>query len=524
MSLFMFASVLLTTSVLIHINHPLGSLLANVRLSGVIMVQALPLTVIMFLLLPRIQGTLLGISKQPIASTGFTDSLSPGSISTLVRNNAIAFRAEFKKDIPRPDRLYWRGIVFEHFDGKTWSRGQTHSMAQVPVPDSSTVEYTITLEPLGERWLFALDLPVTPPPMASLQNDHTLLADLKLKERIRYTVTSQTTHKTSDFKPWELSTLLLPSGGNPKSAALARTWADTFDSPEKIVGKALEFFRENGFVYSLNPPQLNQDVIDDFYFRTRKGYCEHYASAFAFLMRHAKIPARIVAGYLGGELNPYGDYLIVCQSDAHAWVEVWLPAEGWVRVDPTSAVAPERVAQGLEAALGPEELEGFLSIKRFGTHHIYWKKIVFSWDAVNNYWNQWVLGYSYLRQRELLSKMGINIGSWKGPLKVTFLALGLISLFAFLISIRLFKTPVPKKDDVQRCYLEFCAKLAGVGLVRKPGQGPVAFARKAGYLRRDLQENIYAITDLYVRLRYGRGGDEHALKHFKDKVKRFNPK
>ncbi len=524
MSLFMFASVLLATAVLIRINHPRGSFAANLRLSGVIMVQALPMMIVLFFLFPRVQGTLFGMSNQSIARTGIGDRLSPGSISKLVLSDEIAFRAEFKNNIPGPDRLYWRGIVFQHFDGKTWSRGQTRPVRQVPLAAGSLVGYTLTLEPQGEKWLFALDMPITSPPMARMQNDYTLMAYRKLKTRIRYNVVSQTTYNTGDFKPWERTALILPAQGNPKSTALARSWADTFDNPEKIVNKALEFFSQNDFVYSLNPPLLREDVIDDFLFKARKGYCEHYASAFAFLMRKAQIPARIVGGYLGGELNPYGNYLIVRQSDAHAWVEVWLPARGWVRVDPTAAVAPERVEQGFEAALPPEELEGFLLLKHLGPLQSYLKKIVFRWDAVNNYWNQWVLGYSYRRQRELLSKIGINLGSWKGPVKVILLTLGLMSFFVFLISIRLFKKPVKKKDAVQKAYLKFCAKFTRVGLTRKPGQGPVDFAKTAGDLHRDLKENIQEITDLYVLLRYARGGDENALKKFKERVKKFDLK
>jgi transglutaminase-like putative cysteine protease len=524
MSLFMFTSVLMTTAVLIHINHPQGNHAAKLRLSGVIMVQALPIMIVMFFLFPRIQGSLFGISKPSIARTGFADSLSPGSISTLVRSSAIAFRVEFSQDVPRPDRLYWRGIVFQHFDGKTWHRGRTSPLQQNSVPRGETVEYTIILEPQGQKWLFALDMPVMSPPVARMQDDFTLLARQKLEERIRYTVTSQPAYNTEDFKAWQRKSELLAGGNNTKSAALVRTWTKTDDSPEMIVAKALAFFRENDFVYTLNPPLLNRNPIDNFLFDTRKGYCEHYASAFAFLMRQANIPARIVGGYLGGELNPYGNYLIVRQSDAHAWVEVWLPSKGWVRVDPTSAVAPERVAQGMEAALPPEELDDLLLLKNLGPLYSYWKNIVFSWDAVNNYWNQWVLGYSYWRQKALLSKIGINISSWKGPVKVIFLAMGLIGLFVILAIFRLFKTPAANKDDVLQSYLIFCAKLAKVGLARKPGQGPVDFARKAGTLRRDLKGKIQEITDLYVLLRYGSGGDEHARKNLKGLVKKFNPK
>ena len=525
MTLYMFGSVFITTAVLIHINHSQGALLTKLRLSGVIMVQALPLMIILFFLFPRIPGSLFGITKQSVGTTGFSDTLSPGSISRLVRSSEIAFRVEFNNNIPNPDHLYWRGIVFKNFDGETWSQGFKLFSRPVELPGENSVEYTITLEPHGKKWLFALDLPITSPSGTRMLDDLTLMSFRDVKERMRYTVKSRTIYNTGDFKPWELKTLKLPAGVNPKAFALARKWADASGTPDRIVKTALEFFAKNNFAYSLNPPQLDSNPVDDFLFRTRKGYCEHYASAFAFLMRAANIPARIVGGYLGGELNPYGDYMIVRQSDAHAWVEVWLPARGWVRIDPTSAVAPERVEQGMAAALPPEELETMFSIFNVGPLKTYWKKAVFGWDVANKYWNQWVLGYSYLRQKTLLSKIGIHIGSWKGPLKALLLAAALISVLVFLLYLGMFKSVFEKKDAVLRAYAEFCTKLARAGIARKPAQGPVDYARKAGYIRRDLKEKIHKITELYVFLRYARGGDqnERAIKDLKALVKKFDP-
>jgi transglutaminase-like putative cysteine protease len=524
MTLYMFVAVLLSTTVLIHINHPASALEGNLGLSSVIMVQALPIMIVLFFLFPRIQGSLFALPQKTAARTGFSDRLTPGSISSLVRSSEIAFRAEFKNSIPNPDRLYWRGIVFWHFNGESWDRGLEVPRWDAPPAGKNVVEYTLTLEPHGVKWLFAMDLPVSVPDLAVLKADHTLVANSALKERIRYTVKSGTVQSSGNLRQWETAALELPEKGNPKAAALARDWASMAGTPENVVETALEFFRNNGFVYTLNPPLLGQDSVDEFLFRYRRGYCEHYASAFVFLMRSAGIPSRIVGGYLGGEVNPYGDYLIVRQSDAHAWAEVWLPSKGWTRVDPTSAVAPERVEQGMTAALSPEDIDQFFLSDRFGPLYTYWKKIGFGWDALNTSWNRWVLGYSYVRQKALLSRFGIDIESWKGPITVILVAVILIVLFIVLYYFWTNRKPAEKKESVQKYYDVFCEKLEKIGLPRKPEQGPLDYARRVVSHRQDLNENVREITALYISMRYGRGKNEETLKNFTTRVKNFNPK
>jgi transglutaminase-like putative cysteine protease len=519
---YMFLSVLITTSVLIRIHHPDSPMKANLRLSAIIMVQAIPLMLMLFLLFPRIRGNLWGFTKGGGGRSGFSDSISPGSVSGLVRSNELAFRVEFSEKIPDPKFLYWRGLVFHEFDGRTWrvfprTPGQLRPLADT----KSDVSYTITLEPHEQRWLFAMDLPAFIPQNSRLSDDYTLQNRFEVRQKMRYQMRSYTEYHTGMMRRWESIDLKLPDAGNPRTRALSKQWVEKLGSPEKIVEAALNFYEKNKFVYTLNPPLLGADSIDDFLFNTRKGYCEHYASSFAFMMRSAGIPARVVGGYLGGEINPYGGYLIVRQSDAHAWTEVWLAQKGWVRVDPTSVVAPDRVERGVAGALSAEELPGFL-ISR-GPFSTIWKTIRFGWDAVNNEWNIRVMGYSFENQKALLEFIGLQADSWKARIRLLLMAMGTAGIFVIILAFYFFKQREVKKQAVVRMYERFCSKLANAGIVRQPNQGPADYAAMAMTQRKDLKTQISEIVELYIRLRYGRESDPASLKKLNSLVNTFDP-
>jgi len=520
-ALHMCLSVFFTTAVLIHINHPRKHLAANFGLSARIMAQALPLLIILFFLFPRIQGSFFGLTVRSTGLSGFTDHLTLGNISNIARSGKIAFRVKFEGRIPDRKLRYWRGLVFEKFNDMGWTRGKPAVADTETLIGEKPVEYTVTMEPHNKKWLFALDLPIAAPKGAKMLQDRTLILFRSVNQRTLFQMKSSTVYNTGPLRPWHLAARKLPVSGNLKSIALARTWANT---PEKTVKKALAYFRENNFLYTLNPPPLGKNSIDDFLFQTRKGYCGHYASAFAFLMRAANIPSRIVGGYLGGELNPFGNYLIVRQSDAHAWVEVWLPDKGWVRVDPTSVVAPERIEQGPAQALPPEERATFLKLPDLGPISRYAKQIRLRWDALNTHWNRRIMGYSYQRQKNLLEKIGIKADSFKGSLKASVLVLGLISLFAGLIFAGFFRKSTTGKDVIQQTYYKFCLKLGRIGFSRRPGQGPLDYATLASSSRKDLQKQIHDITRLYLLLRYSKAGNRMDLKRFRLLVKKFHPK
>lgn len=520
---YMTFSICVTTAVLIHIHHPAGKRMDQLRLAARLLLKATPLALILFLVFPRIQGSLWGMRSPTQALSGFSDRLAPGTVTHLVRNNDIAFRVEFDSQIPGPEQLYWRGLVFWRFDGSAWYRSDSSVNISLPLKGERSVAYTITLEPHNQRWLFALDLPWAPAPNTMLLSDHTLVSRWPVRRQIQYRAKSYMVYTTGPIRLWERAALQLPPHANPAAAALAHRWRNEFADPVRIIDAALSYLHNNDFSYTLNPPPLGDNSIDDFLFRSRKGYCEHYASAFAFLMRAAGIPARIVAGYQGGEVNPYGKYLIVRQSDAHVWVEVWLPGRGWVRTDPTLAVAPQRVEQGSAAVLPPEERSMLGSFSALGPLANYWTNLRFAWDVINTQWNRWVLGYSTTRQKTLFAKIGIQAGTRKGLAAVGILAaaaMGLISLFYFL---SLSKNAAAKQDAVQKCYLAFCAKLTRRGFTRKPSQGPLDYAAMVTARRRDLKTSVLEIVNLYIYLRYGRGGNKEDIKRLKVLVRQFNP-
>ena len=524
MTLYMGISVLFTTAVLAGLNRPEGRFFHHLGLSARIMVQALPWMVALFVIFPRIHGSLWGSPILTGGRTGFTDRLEPGSVARIVQSAEIAFRAEFKGDIPERRHLYWRGMVFPHFDGIRWYRSKSAPRIQAPVTGSGPVEYVVTLEPHGRRWMFALDLPFYGQRPAMRRADHTLSAWRRIRGRIRYRVKSYTTYRTGPLMQWEKTARVLPRGGNERSRALAEKWSATAAAPEKIVGLAQDFFRKNRFTYTLTPPTTpSTDRIDDFLFRSRKGYCEHFASAFSFLMRAANIPARVVGGYLGGEVNPYGNYLIVRQEDAHAWVEVWLPGRGWVRVDPTSTVAPARIQGGATAALDPEERKALAGFFDLGPLKGYWKTVAMGWDMLNNRWNQYVMGYSYRSQQDLFSRIGAAQGSLKAPLAATLavVAAALVMLAAVVLKSRLHRRE--KADAVVRAYHRFCEKLAAVGLPRAPSQGPLDYSILVCSARPDLAGTVVRLTRQYIRIRYGGTVDKTAVKAFVSGVGRFRP-
>lgn len=416
------------TASLIRLQAPEMTTRENLRQAARFLLQALPLMLLLYLLFPRVSGPLWGLPKDAFSGkTGLSDSMSPGSIANLVQSGEIAFRVRFADAPPPKQKLYWRGPVLERFDGTTWRPSPlTTGAAQVEIQGPS-IEYEMTLEAHGQRWLLALDAPVQLPTGATLDSRLTVLQTRPVETRQRLVFTAATTYQYNlNENPATLAeNLRLPRGSNPQTQALAKRWRETHQQPEAVVSAALRHFREEAFYYTLQPPLLGPQGVDDFLFRSRRGFCEHYAAAFVVLMRHAGIPARVVGGYQGGEINPRDGFLVVRQSDAHAWTEVWLENRGWVRADPTAAVAPERIEQGVASALPVGD-----PLPAFIREHGHWlRDLRHRWEALNNAWNQQVLGYDARRQRELLSRLGLPDADWR----TLAIALGLSATLLMLL-------------------------------------------------------------------------------------------
>ncbi|OOZ40763.1 hypothetical protein BOW53_06495 [Solemya pervernicosa gill symbiont] len=524
-AIYMILIVIVITSTLIAINYmerdPLP-IKRRLRISATLLAQAVPMMLVLFVLFPRVPGPLWSLPKDAHSSlSGLDDSMSPGSISELIQSGGTAFRVEFIDPAPPSELRYWRGPVLWHFDGRRWSGG--FSKRDLPhddfTPVGDPVRYSVTLEPHNRRWLFALELPDTLPLNSSLSGDYRLLAASPVRERLRYQLSSYPAFKFGELISHEakLAALQLPDNGISRSRALAAQWRAASRSDREVVNRALNHFNQQPFVYTLRPPLLGNRPVDQFLFDSQRGFCEHYAGAFTVLMRAASIPARVVTGYLGGERNPLDEFYTVRNSDAHAWSEVWLEGEGWRRIDPTGAVAPERVEEGIEASL-PDDAPLPILLR---SNNTLLKQFRFSIDALNNGWNQWVLGYGDKTQREFLAKLGIGLDSWEG------MAIGLLTsmgtLFAIITALMLWRHGRQHHvTPLQRLYRRFCAKLAKAGINRNPYEGPEDFAQRVIKQRPDLRQAVRSITKRYIQLNYAGSSDASQLKALQIAVTRFS--
>ncbi len=484
----------------------------RLRLCATIVGLALPLTLVLFFLFPRIQGPLWGMPNDAQAGrTGMSETMAPGNIAKLALSEEVTFRARFLDPLPPRDALYWRGVVLGSYDGRSWSKLRLQSgppQNVTVVRRGPPVRYQITQEASNQRWLYALDLPAAAPQFSDytsvVTQEMQLVASRPVAERVRYDLASVTRFALQpDQDPLSLQDWLdLPPGFNPQTHALAAKLRNQTDDNAALVQTVLALFHDQPFRYTLSPPLLGRDAIDDFLFETRAGFCEHYASAFVVLMRALDIPSRVVTGYQGGKQNPVDGYLTVRQSDAHAWAEVWLRGRGWVRVDPTSAVAPERIERNGSPADLPQTFDGFLQLdlRRTSVMAILGNRL----DALGNGWNQWVLNYTPERQRTLLQSAGFDRVDWA---TLTLLMAGAGSIVMLMVfTPLLWRRSSP--DPVERLYRRFCQRLARRGLARGAHEGPRDFAARieASNNLPTLAQQAAAMRFLHLleSLRYGR--------------------
>jgi transglutaminase-like putative cysteine protease len=463
--------------------------------------------------------------------------MTPGSISQLLESHDIVFRVKFDDAVPSTSRQYWRGPVFGAFNGRTWTRlVRRHRDAaplQIEGDPSSLVQYTVTLEPHQRDWLFALDAPGELPKLSTLTTRLTLemqlLADNLVRERLRYTLRSYTAYRVGrNATPAELDDwLALPAKFNPRTLAFAaeleqrvaeaaRNSTDASDM--QLVRAVLDHFRDGAYEYTMTPPRLGRDSVDEFLFDARQGFCEHYSSAFVVLMRALGIPARVVTGYQGGEFNPVDGFLTVRQSDAHAWAEVWLKDRGWVRVDPTATVAPLRIERGAEEIARQAGLArpGVLGD---GDWLRAWR---YNWEAVQNSWNQWVLSYSIERQRALVEMLGLA-PRWESIAIALAIAVGLLLTGMALAALR----PRTVKDPLGDAYRVLREKLERAGVPTAEHCGPrELYSRSKRALPKGDAQRARKLLSRYERMRYSRSAEGIAsadVRAFRRAVRAFSP-
>ena len=471
-------------------------------LTGKMFAVALPLAILLFLFFPRLPGHFWAMPARSQAATGLSDEMSPGDVSELSISSATAFRVKFKGAPPPPRERYWRGPVLHDFDGRTWRRARAWFAPQEITPTGPSYGYRLTLEPHQKSWVFALDVATDWRSRLFRTADLQLVTarDNRISTLTSFELQSSTSYKVDGNLSATMrdADVLIPGDRNPRSRALAQALRARAGRDDAFIQALLTKFREEEYFYTLEPPRLDRDSVDDFLFNTRRGFCEHFASAFTVLARAAGIPARVVTGYQGGEYNPISGYLLIRQSEAHAWSEVWLEGRGWVRVDPTAAVAPERVEKGLEAALtdSGESLPG-----SFLRRSAWLSQLRLAWDAANTFWNNQVVAFGEAQQQWLLDRLNVGDADWE-QLGIG-LVLALVAFFAIMSAYLAWRFRPRAKDALAQIYDQMCRKLARHGLPRAAHEGPTDYVTRVVQARPELAQQLVEARTLYVALRYG---------------------
>lgn len=537
-TLYSMLTVTLVTTALVALHQP-GQHQFNrrsIRTASVMLLQAMPMMVVLFFVFPRFGPLWTVPIKSHTAKTGMSDYMKPGDVARLSQSADVAFRVKFEDDIPSQSALYWRGLVFSRLEEGVWSALGYYDVpiGEQRAPDVAVagdpIGYSIMMAPTQQNWLYSLHYAQSKSPGVMQSSDYRLFSPGPLESEYQYKANSWIDVPVeTELSQWrrQIETKL-PPDGNPKTRQLALDMRATVASDKDFVELVLGKFTREAYVYTLRPGVLDgRHQIDQFMFQTRRGFCEHYASAFVYMMRAAGIPARVVAGYQGGEINPVNRTVIVHQFDAHAWAEVWLPDKGWTQVDPTAAISPQRIEYGLEEAMASEG--SFLATEplsplRFRGIPLL-NQLRLRYDALTYQWQSWVVNFNSEQQFDMLHNV---FGEISVRLFATLL-LGSWALVLVPVAIALFRkratTPV---SPLAKYYRLFCDRLARLGLKRSPGETPEHFAQRAAAALPGYAQQLWWITHLYSEMAYtGVGSQEgtrsSGMREFIRAVRRFRP-
>jgi transglutaminase-like putative cysteine protease len=522
-------ALLLVALIQFHRGSSPGAFWPPVGTTCRLLIQATPLVVLFFILFPRINaGLRFELRTIRSASSGFSDQLSPGSIAALANSSEIAFRVEFPGSKTRPPGpMYWRGVVMWRCDGMEWrapSEMASISRSTGQSPSGNTIRQRITLAPHGAHWMFALDRPFGMPPGVILARGDYLWSVQTIRKARRYEVVSSPAAAAKELTPAERQEALqLPASISPAVRELAQSWTSQNPDPRAIVNNALQFFRTQGFHYSLLPGEYRKDDLEQFLFHRRVGFCEHYAASFATLMRLAGIPARVVVGYLGGEYNDLGGFFLVRQADTHAWCEVWFPGNGWRRVDPTTAVAPGRASLDLNSFLQRGIASGQMEARRSAlvtqlARSALFTNVRLALETLSYEWDTRLLAFDGDVQEALLDSIGLaNRGPFVLIIEILIVAIALLVIYFGWMQLR----TRSRTDRVKALYERFCQRAARLGARRDPCEGPSDFSRRAAQLLPNESQRIRQISDTYIALRYAPEPVSVALDKFAREVGAF---
>ncbi|MES2606101.1 MAG: DUF3488 and transglutaminase-like domain-containing protein [Pseudomonadota bacterium] len=470
-------------------------------------------------------------------TTGLSENMSPGDIGDLARSAEVAFRVKFNGDAPDYSELYWRALTLDEFNGREWRRGFQVAEPQNLGPNPNRtgdwftaiefkgrpVDYNVILEPTYRTWIYTLQMPQIRDDRMTMRRDYQVDSRRPVTQRYTYDVRSYLDYSvdTESEGPGGRSRLrFIPQQGNARARQFAVDLRASVNSDEEFMNAVLANFREQDFFYTLSPPQLGENTVDEFLFDTRQGFCEHYASSFTFLMRAAGIPARVVTGYMGGEFNPYDSTLTVRQYDAHAWSEIWIKGKGWLRVDPTAAVAPERIQQGSNSTLQQEEEfmeDEVFTLIRF-RDSLFLNDLRLRLELIDYAWNRFVLNYDQDMQFQLFNSLFGSVTRWKIILSI----LGFMAVVMAFVALTVFrKSARPQLLPATRHYLSFCDYMASLGFARHKGESPLLYLERIGSQQPQWYGELERITHEFIKLAYsGEQPDRQRLKRFQRQVRR----
>lgn len=526
-SILMAMYILLVTCVLlatlVSINSQKPETIPALKTAAIIIFQALPISIVLFVLFPRVEAPRwMMFGQQNSARTGLSDSLEPGSISQLGLSDELVFRVKFKESLPPRNMRYWRGPVYSKTDGKKWTEFKTstkNDTVNKVVYTGKKYQYTLMMEPQDKDWVFALDMPSTFPKGLEKNPQYQLINSNNNNQRAEYKISSYTQYNTGSIsKKAYKENIQLPDTPSKKLTQLV-TQLHGFDKPaEDYIQSVLRHFKIEEFHYTLRPPLMGNKPIETFLFDKRYGFCSHYATAFVYLMRIAGIPARVVGGYQGGEFNQVGGFLEIKQANAHAWTEVWLKGKGWTRYDPTAAIAPERIEQDVNIDL--QIATGLINFAPNLNNALPWMKQARQmWSNIDYSWQRWVINYSTENQTEFFSSLGLH------DIKSIFY--WLIGSIGFLTIIIAWVILRHKKTDLAeevKLYQLFCKKMSKIGLDKHSSETVQYFCKRIQKQRPDLASQAIKITMIFTRLHYEKKPTDKDMQLLKREIKTLKMK
>lgn len=491
---------------LLSVNGPMLRSKMLLRQTGVMLLQAAPMAIILFLLFPRVQAPAWGWAEQiKEAETGMSDTLEQGSINRLALSPKLVFRVKFDGDIPPNNQLYWRGPVYSLTDGKNWTIAENPYLTEYQDQLSFSgkpYDYTLLLEPQKRKWVYALDMPARYGADMHRNANYQMIGHHKAGEAAEFRLLSYPQYNTGYITKVEYrQNRQLPEEPSERIVELVTRLQGFEGDPDRYIRNVLNYFREQHFSYTLTPPLMEHNPTETFLFEAKTGFCNHFATAFVYLMRVADIPARVVGGYQGGEFNKVGKFMEVRQANAHAWTEVWLQGKGWVRIDPTTAIMPERVQQSVnvdqQVESGAVSLEAAQASGRQTGHGLDLEYLQHWINSLDFQWERSVVHFGAEQQPLQLGRLDMKVLMPK--------VYGLLT-GAGLIMLLLMRGLLPERMQTElielKLYRNFCRKMAKAGVAINPGEGALDFAARAKIEKPELGDWIDEVTKEFVRLHY----------------------